>query len=357
MKLSFNPEIFSHVSHIDKLFFTRHLAIMIKSGIPIAEALTIIHDQNKSSSFKIALWQIYKNVENGQTLSKSLGNHPKIFDKFYLSLIDVGEKSGTLENNLEYLAAYLDKQYRLNQKIQGAMFYPTFVLVATSVIGGAISFFVLPKMIDLFSSFNVELPLSTKILLAMANIIKNYGIVLLFIFGILIVSFKAIIKTPFIKPLWHRILLKIPIFGNIIQNTELVNFTRNIGTMLKSGLPIILALDIQQGAASNVIFRGYLTNLAKAVAKGKSIMAELETGKYNHIPPIVAKMIGVGEKTGRLEENLLYLGDFFEEEIDNTTKNLSTILEPVLLVFIAVIVGFVALSIISPIYQFTSSIE
>lgn len=345
------------ITLLDKVLFSKHLSIMLKSGIPLAEAIKSLKDQTTNLAFKEVLEKVYADCENGQSLEKALSKHPKVFNALYISLISTGEKSGNLEANLEYLANQLRKSYEFNKKIAAASLYPKIVLAATVIVGGTLSLWVLPQLVDLFTSLDVELPLTTKILLFLANLMKGYG--LLIIGGLVAVGvgISIILKTPLVKPKWHRFLISAPIFGSLIQNIELANLCRDLGIMLKSGLTVTQALDTQYQAEENLVFKDYLDHLRKAVEKGKKLSEEMSSLKFKFIPSIAPKMIQVGEETGKLEDVLIYLGDFFEEEADDATKNLSNTLEPILLLIIGLVVGFVALAIISPIYDLTSGIK
>src|SRR3989344_6822033 len=350
-------KILFNITLLDKMLFTKHLSVMIKSGIPLSESIKSIKEQTKNSNFREVLEDVEREVENGQSFKKALSRHPDVFDKLYLSLVEVGEKSGKLEENLDYLAAQLRKTYEFNKKVSGAMLYPKLVLAASLIMGGSMAIFVLPQLFDLFSALDVTLPLSTKILLYVANLMKNFGYFIIGGIIILIVAFNLLIRTSFIKPKWHKILLSIPKFGDLNQSIELAQICRNLGIMLKSGLTITDALETQKEATINLVFKDYLDKLEKSIEKGKKISEEMVTQKFKFVPSIVPKMISVGEDTGKLDEVFIYLGDFFEEEVDDSTKNLSTTLEPILLLAIGLIVAFMALAIISPIYQLTGGIK
>ena len=341
----------------DKMLFTKHLSIMLKSGIPLSEAISSVRDQTGNLSFKETLTDIVAEIENGQSLEKALRRHPKVFDKLYISLVEVGEKSGNLEENLDYLATQIRKSYEFNKKVQGAMLYPKLVLASSLIMGGSISLFVLPKLFDLFKALDVELPLTTKMLLFVANVMKDYGVFIVGGVAIFAVALTLLLKTPKVKPRWHEILLALPVIGHLNQNVALTTICRNLGIMLKSGLTITAALETQQDATENLVFKKYLENLLKSIEKGKKLSEEMESAKFKYMPSIVTKMIGVGEETGKLDEVLIYLGDFFEEEVDDATKNLSNTLEPILLLAIGAVVAFMALAIISPIYQLTGGIK
>lgn len=357
MKNTAQNQLFSRVSFLDRLLFTKHLAVMIKAGIPVAEALAVLTDQTRSRVFKKVLSATLSDLENGQSLAKSLAKYPKVFDHFYISLIEVSEESGTLEENLDFLAKQLAKNYNLRKKIQSAMLYPGLVLGAATIMGGFIALFILPKLVDFFSVFEIELPLTTRILLFVASTMKNYSF---FIVGGLVlltaVAF-ALVSLPKVKPKWHAFVLKLPLIGALTASGQLAHFARNLGGLLRSGVPVTRALEVTANTLSNLKFRIDTQEIGLALSKGQTIGTVLGKKKYSEFPPITAKMILVGEKTGKLDETLLYLGDFYEDEIDNLAKNLSTILEPVLLITIGLLVGLVALAIISPIYELTGSIR
>lgn len=357
MKLSAQINIFNKISFVDKLLFTKHLAVMIESGIPIGEAIEIIKEQSRSAALKKLLTDILADIDNGQSLERALSKHPQVFDPFYINIVKIGEESGNLEKNLKYLAEQLKKNYEFKKKVQSALMYPAIVLVITFIAGGAISLFVLPQLIDLFSTLDVKLPLSTQILLFIAYAMKNYGIFIFAAIIALFIGFRMLITIPKVTYQWHRFLLAVPGLGSFLQGVEIAFMCRNLGIMLKSGLPITTALSAQYNATSNLVFKEYLGQLSEDVERGKSISEKLSGKHFKRIPPLVAKMIGVGEKTGKLDESFLYLGDFYSEEVDNSSKDLAVIIEPVILIFIGLAVAFVALAVISPIYQLTSGIH
>lgn len=348
---------FSRVSFLDKLLFTKHLTIMIVSGITIVEAVIILSQQTKSNALQKTLVDIASNLQNGKSLADSLKRHPKVFDAFYISMIEIGETSGALDENLSYLSEQLAKEYAFRKKVKGVLMYPALVLIAAGVIGISVGLFVLPKLIELFSDFDVTLPLSTRILLGASVIMRDYGVPIVIGLVIFLFAFRYLISLPFAKPVWQRFLFLLPVIGNVLRDVELASFTRSLGIMLKSGLPITSALEIGTRMTTNVVFKSYIKRMFEELTKGKSLSTELNTNNYPLIPLIATKMIAVGEKTGKLDETLVYLGQFFEDEVDDATKNLSTLLEPVILLVIGVIVAFVAFAVISPIYELTGSIR
>ena len=349
--------LFGKVSLVDTLAFTKHVCLMLKSGISLPESILILEKQTSHPAFRKLLLKIHQEIANGQPLHKALSQFPHVFDAFYVSLIKVAEESGSLEKNLDYLAIHLKIQHEFTGKVRGALLYPSIVLGVALIVGIGLSIFVLPKLIDLFASLDVELPLSTKILLLFARIMRDYGIFLLGGLVLLFVLIRFAITTRIIKPHWHSFLLSLPVLGVFMQNIQLASMFRNIGTMLSVGVHISTALDAQFETTTNCVYKNYLSEIKSGVEKGKSIEEILTKTNKKFMPLIAVRMIGVGEKTGKLDETLTYLGDYFEDEVDDTSKNLSTIIEPVILIIVGLIVGFIAISIIGPIYQFTGSIK
>jgi type IV pilus assembly protein PilC len=351
-------QIFNRVSFVEKMLFTKHLAIMLKAGINLSEAMEVLLDQTQSKALRKILNEILKDVKNGQALAMSLKKYPKVFDQFYIGLVEVGEEAGTLQQNFEYLVKQTDKSYILRKKIKGAMLYPASIFLITVVIGGFIAFFILPKLVDFFDAFNTKLPLATRILLLFATIMKNYGIYIIVGSALAISGFMALIQTKVVKPIWQRLILHTPLFGKLIKNNQIAVFTRNFGILLQSGVPVSRSLEASINTLTNSKYQYELNKIYQKFLKGISIAESLEAANItNIIPPLVTKMVQVGEKTGKLDETLIYLADFYEDEIDNITKNLTTVLEPILLVVIGITVAFVALAIITPIYDITGSIR
>ncbi|KKW05793.1 MAG: GspF: general secretion pathway protein F [candidate division CPR1 bacterium GW2011_GWC1_49_13] len=349
--------IIGGVSFSEKFFFTKNLTVMLKSGIPISQVVDTLAIQAKSGAFKKILFQVSKDVTRGQSLEKSLRSYPNVFNQFYVSLIKVGEESGTLEDSLVYLVEQMEKEHELREKVRSAMLYPSIVLMATGGIGLSLAFFILPQIIGLFESLNVELPFTTIILIWVAKFLRDWGLIALPGMLALFIGLFFLVRSRWVKPAWHAFLLRLPTLGTLLQNISLATLTRNLGIMLKSGLTITSALETSAQVEENLVYQRDLMKISEEVRRGKSIETALTEGKYKEFPLFMVRMVGVGEKSGNLEENLAYLGDYFEDEVDTTTRNLATILEPVLLIGIGAVVAFVALSIISPIYSITGSIR
>lgn len=349
--------LFTKVKALDVLSFTKHVSLMIKSGIPLPEAIDIFEKQTTQHSFKNVLQDIHTDISKGKTLHAALAKYPSIFDSFYTNLIKIAEDSGNLEKNLDYLAIHLKKEHDFLIKVRSALLYPSIVLSVAMIVGIGLSIFVLPKLVDLFSSLDAELPLSTKVLLYIAQFMRDYGIVFLISLILFGLFFRFIITTKWIKPYWHIFLLSMPVFGIYFQQIELAAIFRNLGTMLDAGLPISAALEAQYKSTKNVVYKLMLESIENGVRKGKTIEQILTEKKSRYLPIIAIRMIEVGEKTGKLDKVFVYLSEYFEDEVDSTSKNLSTILEPIILILVGLVVAFVALSIIGPIYQFTGTIK
>lgn len=348
--------VFSSFGFSEKLFFAKHLATLLKGGIPISEALELIAEQG--GKIGPVAKEILQSVENGQSLSYALGKHPKEFGIFYASLVEVGEVSGTLEKSLDFLAEKLSREEQLRKKVQAMLFYPSIVLAVSTAVGGFVSFFVLPKLAGIFGAFDVELPLATKILLAFANFVKTYGILVVVAVIAVIAILSGLIKIFYAARLfWHHAKFHIPFVGKVNKSAAFSSLFRDLGVMLQSGLPLEYALLVESKIAENLVIREKIKYIHESVSSGGTIGKELLSKKYDFFPSLVSRMISVGESSGTLEGTFLYLADFFEDETDVAAKNGAALLEPLLLVFISLVAGFVALAVILPIYTLTGSIH
>lgn len=345
----------ANVSFVDKVMFTKHLSIMIQAGVPLTDALEALIETG-SSALRTVLKTVAIQVRSGSSLSEALAN-TKQFDGFFINLVAIGEKSGTLEATLKYLSLHLQKEYEVRKKIAGAVAYPSLVLVLALFFAFGMSMFVLPRFISFFDAFQIELPLTTRILVAVATFMRDWGIVFFStLFGSLFGLYLAVTFTT-AKKVWHWILPRIPVFGKIVLYGQLENFSRNMATMIKSGVPVLEALEITAATLSNSVLSGYVKKVSQKVEAGSSIADALVEEWHMPSSALLIRMVAVGEKSGNLEETLAYLSEFYEEELDAVAKNLTTLLEPVLLLTVGAIVGFVALAIISPIYELTGSIR
>lgn len=340
---------------MDKALFAKHLSIMLHSGLSLIEALDIASQSSRGKLSGI-LRGVSESVKSGHSLSDSFARYPKVFSGLFVSTTKAGESSGTLVENLENISVQLEKEKDLIAKVKGALIYPAVILVSTFILGMVLSFVVLPKITPLFEGLHVELPITTKALIAFSHFIENNGL----IFFLSIVAFITfalwLVRQPFTRPFTHFLLLHTPIISRITMNANLARFSRTLGMLLKSGLRIDESLDITKNTVGNYYYARALKRVSRNIRTGSKLSDNLAAFE-NLFPILATKMIQVGEESGQFEETLFYLASFYEDEVDAATKALSTVIEPLLLLFIGLVVGFLALSIITPIYDITGNIQ
>ncbi|TAL50704.1 type II secretion system F family protein [Patescibacteria group bacterium] len=323
------------------------------AGLAIDESIDVLRRQTKGSLGRI-LEHISQTVKHGDTLASGLAAFPHVFSPLFIHLVAAGEASGNLQGNLLHVVGQLEKEYELNSKIRGALMYPAIIVLAAGFIAGGIFIFVLPNVIEMFKSLDVELPLATRVLIAVATFISEHGVltlVLLFAmgFGVLIIR-----RLSFFDSILHGALLIIPIIGGIAKKVNLARFTRSLGTMVQSGITIDEAVDITKNTLDNVHYKRIFDELKEAIKLGNELSSVLE--RHPRLIPVMAThVIYVGEQAGSLGDMLLYLANFYEQEVSDVTKNLSELLEPFLLIFIGVLVGGLALAVMTPIYEVIGS--
>lgn len=345
------------ISLSDKLLVIKHLATLTRAGIPIDETLKILLEETTHRKLQTALSQILRAVQSGESLAKSLAEFPRIFDPLFTHMVEVGEKSGTLEQNLSYLVLQYEKDAELVRKIRGAMLYPILVVAAAVSMSFGITYFIIPKMTGIFATLNVELPLTTRLLIRVSEIVRAYGGRIALLLFSLVSFFGWLVHQPKIRPRWHGLLLHIPIVGKLNRELNLARFSRTLGILLKSGLPLVEALSITEQTLENDVYRRIVRRVRSGTERGQSIATVLHESPARVVPVMATRMIGIGEHTGKLDEMLLYVSSLYEQSVDDTTKNLSTVLGPLLLVVIGGMIAFVALSIITPIYKLTGSLR
>lgn len=337
-----------------KAVTAKHLAVMLKSGLSITEALSVARDSADGKLSRV-LANILKSVESGHTLSSSLAEYPKVFSGFFVNAVYAGETSGTLSESLENVAEQLEKEKELIGKVRGAMIYPAIVLVVAVILGAVMSFMVLPKIIPLFEGLKADLPFSTRMLIKFSRFMEERGEIALVSLALFIILTSWLARRKFTQPFTHHLLLHTPIAKKISRNVNLARFCRTLGMLLKSGVTIDSALHITAETTRNYYYRRALEQISRDVGRGAKLSESLE--RVGHIfPPLVTRMIKVGEESGRYEETLFYLANFYEVEVDSATKSLSAAIEPALLLVMGLAVGFLAISIITPIYDITGRI-
>ncbi|MHB1645471.1 MAG: type II secretion system F family protein [Candidatus Acididesulfobacter diazotrophicus] len=338
---------FQSVSKKDIIIFSRQLATLYQSGVPISKSLTSLIEFTRNKKLKIILQEVKDDIESGQTLAKSLGNHPKIFSEIYVNMVEVGESTGLLYDVLVRIALLMEKEMTIKSKVKSATFYPKLVISAIIIATAILIGFVIPKFAMLYSSFNVPLPLETRILVVISNFFVNYWYIMLAIFAALIISVKLYLNSAKGRLWWDEYKLKIPIFGSIFYKSMMGQFTRIFGLLFQSGIPVNRAFELIRNAVENKYFTKKIDELQEEIAKGNSITQSFIDSKI--FSPIIIQMISIGEETGHIDEMLNKVADYFDEDLDHQLSILQASIEPILLTIIFGMVLFLALAIYLPI--------
>lgn len=345
---------FLRVKLPQKIFFTENLRVMVKAGLSLTEALRTLALQTEQKGFREIILELNADVEQGKSLSQALGRFGNIFEPIFVNMIGAGEISGTLEKTLEQLTTQMRKDYELISKVKSAMTYPVVVLSATVLIGIGMMIFVVPQILSIFEEMgDVQLPLPTRILIGATTLLRRgWPFLLLGSIG-LVTGFLWAVKRPLGKRVWHRFLLSLPILGPIIRKINLARFTRTLSSLLRTDIPIVQGLTITADIVRNTYYRDACLAMAEAVKKGETISQVLERSP-KLFPPLVVQMTAVGERAGTVDQMLEEIAEFHEKQVDQIMSGLSAIIEPVLIIFLGVAVGGIALAIITPIYSLTT---
>lgn len=342
------------VSALDRMFLTRHLAAILKSGINLREALEVLEEDTQKTILKKILNDAKKNLEKGQPLSTTFSAYQKHFSPVFVGLIKAGEASGTLEDALEGLGEQLQRDYELKKKVQSAMIYPAILMTASALIIILLLTFVMPRLTKALLQTKVKLPAITRFLLGLSGVFSANPMITLVIFAGLIISLVLIFRHPKGRQFFLAILEKLPISRDLIKKLALSRFTRTFRNLLKSGMPALESLNITAKTVGNLSFENAILSAAEDVRKGSPLSQAIKKRSYL-FPPLVTSIIGVGERTGTLERSLKTISDYYEEEVDRLLKNLVSLLEPLMLIVMGIIIAGIALSILLPIYQLVSS--
>jgi type IV pilus assembly protein PilC len=337
----------------DVVIFTRQFSTMINAGLPIVQGLTILAEQAENKSFKKILQQITKDVEGGATLADALQSHPKIFDSLFVGLVAAGEAGGILDTILQRLATYIEKSEKLKSQVKGALVYPAVVVSIAVIVIAVIMIFVIPVFQDLFASVGRALPLPTQIVVDMSDFTKgniHYMIGGLIIFVWL---FRRYYRTKSGRKKIDQLMLKLPIFGEIIKKVAVARFTRTLGTMVSSGVPILDALEITAKTAGNSVVEEIILDARKSIAEGQTIAEPLSENEV--FPGMVAQMISVGEATGALDAMLAKIADFYDDEVDAAVAAMTSMLEPLLMLFLGGSIGGLVIAMYLPIFQMAAA--
>jgi len=350
----FSMAIGAGVSLTEKMVFMDNMSTMLKAGLPLAAALNTLANETKQKYFKSILLHLKERVENGEQVSAGMKQYPKVFPEILVASVEVGESSGLLSDVLGHLANLLKAEKALKSKVFSALMYPAVVIIALIVVSLVLTFFVFPKIIDIFIEADVKLPAILIIVQYITRTLQNYG---LYIAGGLIIGiFFLVIIFRRTKPkLWlHTILLRAPLAGRLIREIALTRFSGNLRILLASGLSIITSLDIVAKTVGNMRYRATLIQMSQELAKGIALNQAMAERPFL-FPSITIQLTKVGEETGELENILAKISEFYDTRVNSVLANLSTLLEPILLIMVGVVVGFIAVSVIGPIYELTNS--
>jgi len=342
------------VSTKDLVVFTRQFATMIDAGLPLVQCLDILGRQQENKTFKKMLVEVKESVESGSTFADALKKHPKAFDDLYVNLVAAGEVGGILDTILNRLAAYIEKAMKLKKKVKSAMTYPgTIVGIAVLVIA-VILIFVIPAFEKMFADFGGSLPAPTQFVINLSNFIQKYIIVIIGFFVLLTFVFKRVYKTEKGRARIDDFALKLPIFGILIRKVAVAKFTRTLGTMISSGVPILDGLDIVAKTAGNKTVEKAIYKVKQSISEGKTIAEPLE--KSGVFPPMVCQMIAVGEQSGSIDTMLNKIADFYDDEVDDAVGNLTAMMEPLLMLFLGTTVGGLVIAMYLPIFKLAGTV-
>ena len=333
----------------DIVIFSRQFATMIDAGLPLVQCLDILASQQENAEFKKVLLDVKSSVEGGSTFADALRKHPKVFDDLYVNLIAAGEVGGILDTILNRLSGFLEKSEKLKGKIKSAMTYPTAVIVIACLVVSGLLIWVVPIFEEMFSGFGQALPAPTQIVVNMSNVLKSYWYIVIGAGVAIGVGLKSAYKTPGGRRFMDKMFLKAPVMGDLIRKTAVARFTRTLGTMLSSGVPILEALEIVSKTAGNVIIEDAVMKARTSLSQGKTLADPLLETKV--FPGMVTQMIAVGESTGALDTMLTKIADFYEEEVDQAVEALTSLIEPMLMAFLGIVVGGLVIALYLPIFQ------
>lgn len=354
-KFNISLPFLNSVSLVDKMMMTRNLKVMISAGLPLSRSLNILAKQTKNDKLKKALIKIEEEIAKGNSFSDALANYPDIFSDLFCSMIKVGQESGTMENVLGMLALQLERDHELKSKIQGAMVYPAVIMVAMAGIGILMLVMVVPQMADTFKDLGIELPAMTQFVINFGTFLVEKWYLLIVGFILFILAIVSAIKTKKGKRLFDLISLKLPIVAPIVRKTNAAVTVRTLGSLIGAGVPIVRSIEIVSSVISNVFFKDVMDEAAIKVREGAELSSILESHEGIY-PNHVIQMIKVGEETGETSNILSKLADYFEDEVGSATENMASVIEPILMIFVGVVIGFFAVSMIEPMYSMLDSI-
>src|SRR5262244_277104 len=355
LEISFSLPGIGGVSGKDLLVFTRQFATMIDAGLPLVQCLDILGTQMDKGAFKRVVFAIKTKVESGSTFADALKDHPKIFDELYVQLCSAGEVGGILDTILNRLAVYREKSEKLKRKVKGAMIYPCIVIIVAIAVTAVLLLKVTPVFAKMFADFGQSLPAPTQIVVDLSTWLQHYILHLVGAVVAVIVAVGMFYRNPKGRRIVDKFSLKVPVIGPVIRKVAVARFTRTLGTMISSGVPILDALDVTAKTAGNVVVERGIQHTRSKISEGKTIAAPLaETGVF---PQMVVQMIGVGEATGAMDAMLNKIADFYDDEVDTAVAGLTAMIEPLLMVFLGAVVGGFLIAMYLPIFSIAGAIK
>jgi type IV pilus assembly protein PilC len=349
------PLISPKVKSNDLILFTRQLSSMLSSGLTLDRSLEILKGEIRNQVLSEVINTIINDVQEGKTLGQAVEKHPKVFSQVYISIIKAGEQSGLLDKVLLRLTDNLEKQAKLQGTIKSALMYPAIVIAMMFGVMLIMSFFVIPQLSNLFTSMNVDIPLQTQIVISFSNFIVNYWYIAAGIMGVFAYSYKKWASTPDGRIIIDSTILKLPIFGRLISQSILAELTRTLGLLVGTGTLVVQSLVQTADTTGNVLFKTAILDIAKMVEKGVGIGDSMSS--YTLFPPMLIQLVKIGEQTGKIDEGLLRASEYFEREVDQSVKTLTTAMEPIIMIVLGAGVAFLVFSVITPIYSLINGVQ
>jgi type IV pilus assembly protein PilC len=335
--------------------FTRQLATLVDAGLPLLRGLRVLEKQERNVNLKEILGQLAGSIEGGSTFSEALAQHPKVFNRLFVNMVKAGELGGVLEVVLKRLAEFSEKAEKIKGKVKAALFYPVAVLIVAVGIMILLMTMVVPKFKEVFSGMGFKLPWFTTFVMNISDLVRNNILMTAGALVVLVIMFLLFIKTKFGRRVWDKTKLVMPPTGQVVSKVSISRFCRTLGTLVSSGVPILQALTIVKETAGNVIIANAVIKVHESVKEGETITAPLESSRV--FPPMVVSMVDVGEQTGALPEMLLKIADNYDEEVDNAVAAMTSLLEPIMIVALAVIVGSIVIAMFLPLIQMISNLS
>ena len=352
---NFNLSFFDKVKTIEKINFARNLGAMLEAGLALSRALVVIERQSKNKSFKKAVGNLIQEVDKGVTLSEAMSKQNKVFPQLFISMVHAGEQSGTLTESLRIVALQMESAYDLDKRIKGAMMYPSVIVIAMIIIGVLMMIYVVPTLLSTFAELKVKLPPTTQFVLNVSNLFQNHGLLMLIVFVASISFIFWWSKKDSGRAFIHAFVLKIPVIGSLVQEVNTARTARTMASLLSSGVDVVESINITATVVQNIYFRKALENASSAIKNGE-LMSKTFNQYTKYYPLFFIEMISVGEETGKTGEMLLGVAKYFEDDVNHKTKDMSTIIEPILILTIGGAVGFFAVAMIQPMYSLVGSV-